>query len=63
MGMLERDRGVMLTVVEDKKESAPSVLPKYLESYTTEFEYRFTRRMRSETMHSQLLSRFPEMKS
>lgn len=38
-----------------------SVSPKYLERYVKEFEYRFNRRMRPETMLSELLSRFPEI--
>lgn len=38
-----------------------SVSPKYLESYAKEFEYRFNRRMRPETMLDELLSRFPEL--
>ncbi|TCP26490.1 IS1595 family transposase [Rhodovulum adriaticum] len=38
-----------------------SVSPKYLERYAKEFEYRFNRRMRPETMLSELLSRFPEL--
>lgn len=38
-----------------------SVSPKYLERYAKEFEYRFNRRMRPETMMDELLSRFPEM--
>lgn len=39
-----------------------SVSPKHLERYVKEFEYRFNRRMRPETMLSELLSRFPELK-
>ncbi len=43
-------------------QSAPiSVSPKYLERYAKEFEFRFNRRMRPETMLSELLSRFPEL--
>lgn len=38
-----------------------SVSHKHLERYVKEFEYRFNRRMRPETMLSELLSRFPEM--
>jgi len=38
-----------------------SVSPKYLENYAKEFEYRFNRRMRPETMLAELLSRFPEL--
>lgn len=38
-----------------------SVSSKYLETYAKEFEYRFNRRMRPETMLSELLSRFPEL--
>lgn len=38
-----------------------SVSPKHLERYVKEFEYRFNRRMRPETMLGELLSRFPEM--
>ncbi|MCZ0811103.1 IS1595 family transposase [Roseovarius sp. EGI FJ00037] len=38
-----------------------SVSQKYLEAYVKEFEYRFNRRMRPETMLSELLSRFPEL--
>lgn len=38
-----------------------SVSPKYLERYAKEFEYRFNRRMRPETMLGELLSRFPEL--
>lgn len=38
-----------------------SVSPKYLEAYAKEFEYRFNRRMRPETMLGELLSRFPEL--
>ena len=38
-----------------------SVSAKYLETYAKEFEYRFNRRMRPETMLSELLSRFPEL--
>ncbi len=38
-----------------------SVSPKYLERYAKEFEFRFNRRMRPETMLSELLSRFPEL--
>lgn len=38
-----------------------SVSPKYLERYAKEFEYRFNRRMRPETMLDELLSRFPEL--
>lgn len=34
------------------------VSPKYLETYAKEFEYRFNRRMRAETMLSELLSTF-----
>ncbi len=40
-----------------------SVSPKYLETYVKEFEYRFNRRMRPETMLDELLSRFPELAS
>ncbi len=35
--------------------------PKHLQRYVKEFEYRFNRRMRPETMLSELLSRFPEL--
>lgn len=38
-----------------------SVSHKHLERYVKEFEYRFNRRMRPETMLSELLSRFPEL--
>jgi len=38
-----------------------SVSSKYLECYVKEFEYRFNRRMRPQTMLSELLSRFPEL--
>jgi len=38
-----------------------SVSPKHLERYVKEFEYRFNRRMRPETMLDELLSRFPEL--
>ncbi|WP_227287007.1 IS1595 family transposase [Boseongicola sp. H5] len=38
-----------------------SVSPKHLERYAKEFEYRFNRRMRPETMLDELLSRFPEL--
>lgn len=38
-----------------------SVSPKHLETYVKEFEYRFNRRMRPETMLDELLSRFPEL--
>ncbi len=38
-----------------------SVSPKYLERYAKEFEYRFNRRMRPETMMTELLTRFPEL--
>jgi transposase-like protein len=38
-----------------------SVAPKYLERYAKEFEYRFNRRMRPETMLDELLTRFPEL--
>lgn len=37
-----------------------SVSPKYLERYAKEFEFRFNRRMRPETMLAELLARFPE---
>jgi transposase-like protein len=37
------------------------VSPKYMERYAKEFEYRFNRRMRPETMLSELLSRFPDL--
>lgn len=37
------------------------VSAKYLERYAKEFEYRFNRRMRPETMLDELLSRFPEL--
>lgn len=40
-----------------------NVSPKYLEAYVKEFEYRFNRRMRPETMLKELLSRFPELAS
>ena len=40
-----------------------SVSPKWLESYAKEFEYRFNRRMRPETMLSELLSRYPELEA
>lgn len=36
------------------------VSPKYLETYAKEFEYRFNRRERPETMLSELLSTFPK---
>jgi transposase-like protein len=38
-----------------------SVSPKHLERYVKEFEYRFNRRMRPETMLVELLGRFPEL--
>ena len=38
-----------------------SVSSKHLQSYVKEFEYRFNRRMRPETMLGELLSRFPEL--
>lgn len=38
-----------------------SVSPKHLERYVKEFEYRFNRRMRPESMLGELLSRFPEL--
>jgi transposase-like protein len=38
-----------------------SVSGKYLETYAKEFEYRFNRRMRPETMLDELLTRFPEL--
>ncbi len=38
-----------------------TVSKKHLRRYVKEFEYRFNRRMRPETMLSELLSRFPEM--
>ena len=38
-----------------------SVSPQHLERYAKEFEYRFNRRMRPETMLDELLSRFPEL--
>ena len=38
-----------------------NVSPKHLETYVKEFEYRFNRRMRPETMLDELLSRFPEL--
>lgn len=38
-----------------------SVSHKHLERYVKEFEYRFNRRMRPETMLDELLSRFPEL--
>ena len=38
-----------------------SVSPKHLQRYVKEFEYRFNRRMRPETMLSELLSRFPDL--
>lgn len=38
-----------------------SVSGKYLERYAKEFEYRFNRRMRPETMLDELLTRFPEL--
>jgi transposase len=38
-----------------------SVSGKYLERYAKEFEYRFNRRMRPETMMGELLSRFPSL--
>ena len=38
-----------------------SVSSKHLERYVKEFEYRFNRRMRPETMLNELLTRFPEM--
>lgn len=38
-----------------------SVSHKHLERYVKEFEYRFNRRMRPETMLSELLSRFPAL--
>ncbi len=38
-----------------------SVSRKHLERYVKEFEYRFNRRMRPETMLNELLTRFPEM--
>lgn len=38
-----------------------SVSPKHLQRYVKEFEYRFNRRMRPETMLGELLSRFPEL--
>lgn len=38
-----------------------SVSPKYLERYAKEFEYRFNRRMRPETMLGEPLSRSPEL--
>ncbi|WP_416897572.1 MAG: IS1595 family transposase [Minwuia sp.] len=37
-----------------------SVSPAYLEHYAKEFEYRFNRRMRPETMLSELLSTYPD---
>ena len=39
-----------------------SVSGKHMETYVKEFEYRFNRRMRPETMLSELLTRFPELK-
>lgn len=38
-----------------------SVSKRHLETYVKEFEYRFNRRMRPETMLDELLSRFPEL--
>lgn len=38
-----------------------SVSKKHMERYAKEFEYRFNRRMRPQTMLSELLSRFPEL--
>ncbi len=38
-----------------------SVSRKHLQRYVKEFEYRFNRRLRPETMLSELLSRFPEL--
>jgi transposase-like protein len=38
-----------------------NVSPKHLERYAKEFEYRFNRRMRPETMLGELLSRFPDL--
>lgn len=38
-----------------------SVSGKHLERYAKEFEYRFNRRMKPETMLGELLSRFPEL--
>ena len=40
-----------------------SVSPEQLEAYAKEFEYRFNRRMRPETMLSELLSQFPELRT
>jgi len=40
-----------------------SVSPEKLETYAKEFEYRFNRRLRPETMLLELLCRFPEMAS
>ena len=40
-----------------------SVSGKHLERYVKKFEYRFNRRMRPETKLSELLSRFPELRS
>ena len=40
-----------------------SVSGKHLQRYVKEFEYRFNRRMRPEVMLSELLSRFPELRS
>ncbi|MEX0365694.1 MAG: IS1595 family transposase [Ruegeria sp.] len=40
-----------------------SVSKKHMERYAKEFEYRFNRRTRPETMLSELLTRFPELRS
>ncbi len=40
-----------------------SVSPEQLEVYVKEFEYRFNRRLRPETMLSELLTRFPELQT
>jgi transposase len=37
-----------------------SVSSKHLERYVKEFEFRFNRRMRPDTMLAELLTRFPE---
>ena len=40
-----------------------SVSPQHLEKYVKEFEFRFNRRMRPETMIDELLHRFPDLKA
>ena len=57
--MMERGGDVMTKVVPNVR--AKTLHPIIEANVVKEFEFRFNRRMRPETMLSELLSRFPEL--